>query len=258
MSVSSNSSSGSRYNHQHIFENINEHMFNSENLHRWTRFITETPVNTNIKRKHKERSRKTTPTKQAPTNNIWRPRSRDKLFWSMYVICNGVGEFERNKDKLFKAETDFKYGSVSKVRDVKSDLKANKIKVQELEAEITSAKIMTIETMRALAIAYKKSIIFKNECIYYDMPFGDKYYIVEKCGNDIVVHLGGVDDEVSKIKETNFYIDPHKKIKGISAYSARDLKDIANKLLIPISVDGKQLNKQQLYANIITKITKLT
>ena len=66
MSVSSNSSSGSRYNHQHIFENINEHMFNSENLHRWTRFITETPVNTNIKRKHKERVEKTTPTKQHP------------------------------------------------------------------------------------------------------------------------------------------------------------------------------------------------
>ena len=90
------------------------------------------------------------------------------------------------------------------------------------------------------------------------MPYGDKYYIVEKIEHNITLHLGDVNTEVEKIKQNNFYIDPHKKIKGISSYTAKDLRDIANKLLIETSQDGKQLNKQQLYANIITKVTKLT
>ena len=33
---------------------------------------------------------------------------------------------------------------------------------------------------------------------------------------------------------------------------------MANKLLVDTNVAGKQLNKQQLYANINTKLTKLT
>ena len=49
-----------------------------------------------------------------------------------------------------------------------------------------------------------------------------------------------------------------KKLEGISSYTAKDLRDIANKLSIETSKDGKQLNNQQLYTNIITKVTKLT
>ncbi len=258
MSVSSRSSSGSRNNNKHIFDEINEHMFSSENLNRWTRFLTEEAVVQRPTRK--VRSRHSTPPKNADiqTTNIWRPRSRDKLFWSLYVICNGPEGFDRVRDRLFKAETDFKYSSVEKTRTRLSALKAEKVKVQELEAEIVSAKTMTIETLRALAIVYQKSIIFKNEQVYYDMPFGDTYYILEKNNNDIALHLGDVSAYVEKIKSECFYVDPHKKIKGISAYTVKDLRDMANKLLVDTNVAGKQLNKQQLYANINTKLTKLT
>ena len=57
-----------------------------------------------------------------------------------------------------------------------------------------------------------------------------------------------------------FYVlhKTYKKIKGISSYTVKDLREIAGKLSISLTADGKPLNKQQLYANIITKITKLT
>ena len=259
MSLSSNSSTKSRKNHDNIFDSVRETMFTNDNMNRWTRFLHDHP-NTKIVKSKKKFPKKTVIPKEEVllAADTWIPRTRDKLLWTMYVICNGRGEFDKNRDKLFKAETDFKYGSVEKVRTKLSQLKAEKIKVQELEAEIVSAKNMSIDTLRALAIVYEKSIIFKNDCIYYDMPYGDKYYIIEKVEHNITLHLGDVNTEVEKIKQNNFYIDPHKKIKGISSYTAKDLRDIANKLLIETSQDGKQLNKQQLYANIITKVTKLT
>ncbi len=259
MSRTSNSSSESYKGKNYIFDSVRETMLTSENINRWTRFLDEHP-NTKIVKSKKKCPKKTLIPKKdlLSASETWIPRTRDKLLWTMYVICNGKGEFDKNRDKLFKAETDFKYSSVEKVRTKLTELKAQKIKVQELEAEIVSAKIMSIDTLRALAIVYEKSIIFKNDCIYYDMPFGEKYYIIEKSDHDITLHLGDVSNEVKKIKEYSFYIDPHKKIKGISSYTAKDLREIANKLSIDITQDGKQLNKQQLYTNIITKVTKLT
>lgn len=260
MSRSSNSSSGSQKNNKHIFDSVSQNMLTVENINRWTRFLEEHP-NTKIVKSKKRSPKKTVIPKEDVLSSIsdtWIPRTRDKLLWTMYVICNGKGEFDKNRDKLFKAETDFKYGSVEKIRTKLSQLKAEKIKIQELEAEIVSAKNMSIDTLRALAIVYEKSIIFKNDCIYYDMQFGDKYYIIEKNDQTITLHLGDVSNEVERIKETYFYVDPRKKIRGISSYTAKDLRDIANKLSIETSKDGKQLNKQQLYTNIITKVTKLT
>lgn len=259
MSRSSNSSSGSQKNNKHIFDSVYQNMLTMENINRWTRFLEEHPNTTIVKSRKKYPKKTFIPKEDAMcSSETWVPRTRDKLLWTMYVICNGKGEFDKNHDKLFKAETDFKYGSVEKVRTKLSQLKSEKIKVQELEAEIVSAKNMSINTLRALAIVYEKSIIFKNDCVYYDMPFGDKYYIIEKKDQNITLHLGDVSNEVEKIKETYFYVDPHKKIKGISSYTAKDLREIANKLSIETSKDGKQLNKQQLYTNIITKVTKLT
>ena len=260
MSQSSNGSSGSQNYNKHIFDIVRETMFTSDNINRWTRFLEDDPNTTIVKSKKKFPNKAVIPKEEATSAALdtWIPRARDKLLWIMYVICNGSDEFDRNRDKLFKAETDFKYGSVEKVRTKLSELKAEKIKVQDLEAEIVSAKIMSIDTLRSLAIVYGKSIIFKNDCVYYDMPFGDKYYIIEKSDQTITLHLGDVSNEVEKIKETYFYINPHKKIRGISSYTAKDLQEIANKLSIERSKDGKQLNKQQLYTNIITKVIKLT
>ena len=231
-------------------------MFSSENMNRWTRNINEDVVVSKPARKVKKRT--ITPPKRRDETDVWRARTRDKLLWTFYVICNGRGEFDKQRDRMFKAETDFKYGSVERVRENLTALKAAKVKVQELEAEIVSAKTMSLETMRALSIAYKKSIVFKHDCVYHDMPYGDSYFLIEKNGDDIALHLGDVSEKVDKIKQECFYVDPFKKIKGISSYTVKDLREIAGKLSISLTADGKPLNKQQLYANIITKITKLT
>jgi len=241
--------------YEHIFSDIQEHMLIGSNITKWTRLIDDTKPNI-----RKKIQKKKIISKDNSSNiNSWIPYQRDKLFWCLYVTVKGQGCFEQARDKLFQEENNFKYGSVDVLRSKAKEIKAAKISLQDIEAEIVSAKYISLKALHALAIAYEKSIIYKHDRIYYDFSYGTSYTIIERQSDKTVLYLGDVSKEVEKIKDELYYIDHTKKIKGISAYSAAEVREIAHKLTISTKDEkGKAYNKQELYSAITTKLTKLT
>ena len=244
---------------EHIFQKMNEHMLDSNNIARWSRFIDieNGPLQSEIKSKKKTRLSKS-PTVPEKREETFIPKTRDKLFWCFYVALNGFGEFMKVKDKLFVHENDTKYGAVQKLRDNKDKLKAAKIKVQETECDLVGSKPINLSVLHALAIAYSLSFIVINEDIYYDFSYGDKIFIIDITKGNTKLLLGDQTDKVTSIKESKYYVVPSKPIKGISSYTAKEVQEIATKLSVELNDgSGKLHNKTVLYGLIQSKLGKL-
>lgn len=182
---------------------------------------------------------------------------RDKLFWSFFIIAEGVDKYEAAKEKTFRCENDFKYKSVDKIKDKNAILKSIKLKPVEIESELVTAKHISISVLHALAVAYNKSIIYMNDRIYYDFCYGKEYYLIERKCDDVFLHTGDVKDKISKIIDTLLVVKG-KPINSISFYTVKELHIIAEKLNIEKMINGKPLTKPLLYAEIVIKIGKLT
>jgi hypothetical protein len=182
----------------------------------------------------------------------------DTLFWCFYVIINGCDSISQEHFNSFKIENEFKYATVEKLREKSSALKSVKLKLQEIESELVTVKKINYSILQALAIAYDKSILVKCQDTYYDFPYGNEYHIIEKNTNHYFLHLKNIENVVETIKDTCYYINPKKTIKGIGSYSAPELQDIASKLKLNTLKDGKQLTKSNLYAIIVEKLNKIT
>jgi len=233
-----------------MFSSLREHMLTNENIVKWTSGIK--PIGRNV-------PIKTTVTPKLPPSDIFISYMKDKLFWCFFVINEGLGAFERIKDKSFSHECDFKYNSIAILRNKVSGIKTHKLKLIDIEGELVGTKPISLMTVCALAMAYNKSILYKKDRIYYDFPFGEKYYLIEATETNTRLHLGDVADVINKTKATCFLINPSKKIKSISSYTLKDLQDIALKLEVPTIDDNtKSYKKSELYSLIVTKIEKLT
>ena len=197
-----------------------------------------------------------------PSNdNIHHPSfMRDKLFWCFYIIAEGVENYEQAKEKIFRFENDFKYKSVDKLKIKENIFKRLKIKLQEVETDLVTAKAMSMTTLHSLAIAYDKSVVFMHDRIYYDFCYGDNpYHLIERKGNDIFLHTGDVQSKIDKIRAELFNVCHPKPINGNSSYTANDIRGFADKLNIEkTDSTGKLLTKTILYAEIVIKIGKLT
>lgn len=242
---------------EHIFQTMNEHMLDSNNIARWCRYIdTEDNTKTSVKKKSARVSK--SPSAPEKRDETFIPKTRDKLFWCFYVALNGLGEFMKVRDKIFVHENDTKYGAVQKLRDNKDKLKAAKIKVQETECDLVGSKPISLTVLHALAITYSLSFIVLNEDIYYDFSYGTKTFIIDITKGHTKLLLGDQSDKVTSIKESKYYILPSKPIKAMSSYTAKEVQDIAGKLSIELNDEsGKSLNKTALYGLIQSKLGKL-
>ncbi len=243
---------------EHIFQSMNEHMLDSNNIARWCRFIdTDDETKSSVIRKKGIRVSNSPPAPEKRDESFI-PKTRDKLFWCFYVALNGLGEFMKVRDKIFVHENETKYSSVQKLRDNKDKLKAAKIKVQETECDLVGAKPISLTVLHALAITYSLSFIVVNDDIYYDFSYGTKSFIIDITKGNTKLLLGDQNDKVASIKESKYYIQPSKPIKAMSSYTAKEVQDIAKKLSIEVNDEsGKAYNKTMLYGLIQSKLGKL-
>lgn len=229
-------------NREEVLSILSDHMLTKEKIEDWYH-IKYSPENVLSK---------------APMHHV--VRERDKLFWSLYIIVCGLDSYYDARDKLFTSENEFKYASIPKLREKKHILKSVKLKPQDVESELISNKPISINGLQALAIAYEKSIIFIHDRIYYDFPYGDTYFFLEKKNNEIILHLNEQSPNIANIKKELYHINhTSKSIKGVSSYTVKELQEIAFKLNITTDSDsGKPLTKPHLYNKIVIIIEKLT
>jgi len=244
---------------EHIFQTMNEHMLDSNNIARWLRYLdVEEPKTRGSTTIQKNKTYRMTPQVPVKRDECFVPKTRDKLFWCFFVAMKGYGEFMKVRDKMFVHENETKYAAVSVLRENKDKLKAAKIKVQETECDLVGNKPITLVVLHALAVAYSLSFLVLNEDIYYDFSYGEQTYVIDMTKGQTKLLLGDQSDKIATIKETKYYILPSKPIKAMSSYTAKEVQDIASKLLINlVDESGKLLNKTTLYGLIQSKLGKL-
>lgn len=240
----------SKKQHEHIFTNMSEYMLTNDNILRYRRNRMEIP-----------QQEKKTKIKQVEktNNNIFYPTQHDELFWCFYIALKGKAYYDFNNNKSFIYEKQFKINTVELLREKKDLLKVEKIKKNIVEDELVNSKRISLVTLHALCILYKISIVYVWNRKYTEFLYGDtnKNIIIgdaihKKCG----IYESIEDSELNHIYSTYWHIDNYMKpLRGISAYTIKDLHDICDKLNIKIvDTTGKNKTKKKLYENISENI----
>ena len=177
----------------------------------------------------------------------------DKLFWCFYIILNGEHEFDM--DHSYKREKEFKIESIEKLRKIKSQLKAIKLRLNEIEDELLNQKKISIKSLIALSILYKINIFY-----IWDRKFFEIINDSEKENNVIITD--GLDTKIlpdinqSKLDyyKNNYWSieNVEKQLKAMTSYSKEELFVIINKLEIK-DITLKN-TKKQMYEKILEKL----
>lgn len=184
-------------------------------------------------------------------------RDENKLFWAFYIFKHSFEDYLLLVNK-FKVEQDYKINSIIKVRDHKNELKIHKIKRNFIEDELLNEKRISIKTLNCLALIYKLNIIYVKGRTYYIMNYDDETEKgIYSCENIIGDKNGQISilkmtPEITKnILDTYYHIENiEKPINAFSSYKAQDLNELAEKLGIETSKNGKQKFKKDLYTDI--------
>ena len=200
----------------------------------------------------------------------------DCLFWCFFdIYCENYSEeyyLNLNSNKSLKSEKDFKLKFIETLRDNRSILKQNNLKLSSLEVEFSSTDKISLGGFHALSVLYDiPFIIAKDNMTYYRFNFTlldiedvfsnnnskDIHIIWFKDGKynieqDVTVEM--IDDIVKKY----YYIKNYNKpLTSISSYKVDDLVEIALQLNINIYRDQdkkRYIKKQEMYETIYKTI----
>jgi hypothetical protein len=180
----------------------------------------------------------------------------DKLFWCFYQLYE-LNEFNEQK----KIEFQFKIEFVEKLRQNKNILKANRLKILQLEDEFANQPKITISGFHSLCLLYNLGVIIKRDNkTYYkfnidDISLTEKINIVNFTNNTFTIENDINSTKIHDILDNYYYIEDYNKVlKGISSYKVDELRVLANKLNIETTKDNKNKTKPELYQEIYNKI----
>lgn len=245
--------SQNKMNQEHTFSKLEEYMFYGENICKWTRFMEETIIKKTDRKnkKHKHKLRQI-------IRETFSPHQKDKLFWCFFIILKGMDEYNMSQSNLFSIEKDFKFKTIELFRKKKSEMKALKMKLVDIEDNLINGRVINIKTLQALCFVYDKSIIYKQENMYYDFQYGEKYILIENYEKGDEMHMNVSNNVIESIKEKMYFVDVVKPIRGISYYNVTDIHNIASRLGIKIKDNkNKSKTKKTIYQEIIQMIEKL-
>jgi hypothetical protein len=198
----------------------------------------------------------------------------DKLFWVFYKLLNNFTNSDLEKINSFKTMKDFKINCVEKIRLQKNILKEFKIQRMCVEDDLTNNEKISFKTFHALCILYLINVIVIRDnntyCVLcsnndekviniknYKLIEISNVKISEAFNNFDVELVSYTEEELQTILKSYYNIESiEKPIKAFSSYNLSDLTNIAIKLSITIFDEhGKKKKKQDLYENIIKKLT---
>ena len=178
---------------------------------------------------------------------------KDTLFWCFFTILKGDQEYELNHS--FKREKEFKIESIEKMRTIKSELKAFKLRLNEIENELLNEKKITIKSLVALCLLYKINIMYVWNRKYFEITNNadEKMNIIINEKNEDKI-ADNISSTMINYYRENFWCIENisKPLKAITAYTKDELIIIVQKLEIK-DISTKK-TKKEMYEKIIQNI----
>lgn len=187
------------------------------------------------------------------TNNSNNKIDSDKLFWSLYIII--FGDIKYELDNSFKVEKEFKIECIEKLRKIKSELKAIKIRLNEVENNLLNEKYISIKSVIALTILHKLNLFYIWDSKYYEIINDSESNIncIIKDNDNYKLNLDLNEKDRDFYKNNFFNVENiEKPLKAITAYTKDELIDFCKKL--QINDIGNKSTKKSLYELILPKI----
>jgi hypothetical protein len=186
-----------------------------------------------------------------PILNMWGSfPTQDSLFWCFFIILNGLHEYEINTS--FKREKEFKIESIEKLRNIKSELKAVKLRLNEIEDELLNKPKISIKSLIALCLLHKINILYVWNRKYFEIinNADEKINVILNENNENKI-INDIDlDKINYYRENYLCIENiNKPLKSITGYTHKELLNIAHKLDIKDITSKK--TKKEIYEKIV-------
>lgn len=187
------------------------------------------------------------------TSTLYTPKQRDPLFWCFYIALEGTSHYDQVKKRCFALEKEFKIAAVEKLRERAGELKAHKLKRNEIEDALVNRPKIDLAAFRALCLLYGVSFIYTREAVYYEFAYGtggSNVVVIEK-GRPSLYTGDDAEQYAANIRKGRWHIeDPSKPIRVVSAYTLSELRDFCDRL----NLEHDGMKKAQLYQQIREKI----
>ena len=179
----------------------------------------------------------------------------DQLFWTFFIILKGEHEYDMNN--LFQFEKNFKIQCIEELRKIKPELKLQKLRLNEVEDELLNCKCITIKSVIALCLLYKKNLVYIWDRKYFEIiTNGEELINIIINNKDSQISYDTTGKKVDYYRENYLHIlNITKPLKAITSYTRDELLEIAKKLDIQ-DLNNKSNNKTKkiIYERILERI----
>ena len=270
-----------KQNSNNIISSIQDYMFTSKNLTRYTKHMIQIELKPksslkNIQRdknydKDKDKDKRIVQkyitekcnTEKKVIDSIYRPKQKDSLFWCFYILKNGYSNYEMEiNNQYFTVEKTEKFKYIDTIRKNKDILKIHKIKpFTELEDDLANKERISVKTFFALCVLENINVllvdkrkIFELTCV--DIDDTHPVNIIHRNNQTYEHHieLNATSDILQKYRETYYKLNNFDStLKSMGSYKLEELTDLCKKLNINIetSVDKKIKTKKDIYELLV-------
>lgn len=258
-------------NKSNILFELNDYMFTSDNIDRFTKHMIN--FNDDFKPKSKSVSEIIIDIKNDKKNDkknsrrkdtMYKPRQKDSLFWCFYILKNGFSNYEMEiNNQYFVVEKTEKFKYIELLRKNKELLKIHKIKpFTELEDDLANKDRISIKTFFALCVMENINVLLVDKRKVYQLlcTNNNNTHIVHRKSEtyEHFIELDTTEEIVQKYMTTYYVMDNlDSKLKSMASYKLDELTDLCNKLDIKIKEktnndESKQkLTKKDIYELLV-------
>ena len=268
-----------------IFFDLQDYMFTSKNINRFTKHIIifnneniipksslkHIETNKNIIKepfikdkepfikdkepfiKDKEPLVKIKETKVKIKETMYRPKQKDSLFWCFYILKYGFSNYEMEiNNQYFVVEKNEKFKYIELLRKNKDLLKLHKIKpLTQLEDDLANKDKISPKTFFALCVLENINVLLVDKRKVYELLINDTPTInIVHRNNETYYHsieLDVTEEMCNKYRETYYKLTNFDTtLKGIGSYKLQELTDLCQKLNINIEDHKDKTLKQKM------------
>jgi hypothetical protein len=200
-----------------------------------------------------------------PREELIIPKQSDTLFWCLFIIHFGYGEYQEVDRNYGVKELEVKkkigeFITANSHKMKNTSVKITKAGVQEILSELlTSQKDTSMNCLMALLVYYNINLIMVNSTRLLMLEFhSDKdaedrptYVLYKDTYNKYSVKINALSrDEIQEMKDKMICLESYlKPMKAASNYKIEDLENLAKKM--GIYEEGKKYKKMDLYNEIV-------